>query len=162
MAEKARGESRKEKKEREQQENLQHWKAEEEKLYELWEKAYTAGGQAQLDRLAKQGKKPVRQLIKQLIDPDTDFLELSRGAGFDINYELSKDVPSAGLATGLGKIHGNWAMIIANDSRVKAGAYYPINCKKHLRAQDMADQFGVLPHQTKALRSAPVRRVPAL
>ncbi|MCD6271776.1 MAG: propionyl-CoA carboxylase [Deltaproteobacteria bacterium] len=143
MAEKKSRESRKEKKEREQQKNLKHWEAEEEKLYELWEKAYNAGGQTQLDRLAKQGKKPVRQLIRDLIDPDTDFLELSRGAGFGINYELAEDVPSAGLATGLGKIHGNWAMIIANDSRVKAGAYYPINCKKHLRAQEMADQCGV-------------------
>ena len=130
MTQKDRQELRKEKKEREQQKNLKHWKAEEEKLYELWEKAYNAGGQKQLDRLAKQGKKPVRQLIRQLIDTDTNFLELSRGAGFGINYELAEDVPSAGIVTGLGKVHGNWVMIIANDSRVKAGAYYPINCKK--------------------------------
>jgi len=131
------------KKEREYEENRKHWLAEEEKIYELWEKAYNPGGQKQIDRLAKQGKKPVRQLIKQLIDPGTEFLELSRGAGFGINYEIAKDVPSAGLVSGLGKIHGNRVMIIANDSRVKAGAYYPINCKKHLRAQDIADQCGI-------------------
>jgi 3-methylcrotonyl-CoA carboxylase beta subunit len=67
------------KKEREYEENRKHWLAEEEKIYELWEKAYNPGGQKQIDRLAKQGKKPVRQLIKQLIDPGTEFLELSRG-----------------------------------------------------------------------------------
>ncbi len=131
------------KKERVHEENRKHWLAEEEKIYELWERAYNPGGQKQIDRLAKQGKKPVRRLIKQLIDPGTEFLELSRGAGFGINYEIAKDVPSAGLVSGLGKIHGNRVMIIANDSRVKAGAYYPINCKKHLRAQDIADQCGI-------------------
>lgn len=143
MSEKSKRETRKLRKEREYEENRKHWLAEEEKIYELQKKAYNPGGQKQIDRLAKQGKKPVRQLIKQLIDPGTEFLELSRGAGFGINYESAMDVPSAGLATGLGKVHGNWAMIIANDSRVKAGAYYPINCKKHLRAQDIADQCGI-------------------
>jgi 3-methylcrotonyl-CoA carboxylase beta subunit len=136
-------ESRELKKQTAREENRKHWMAEEEKLYELWQKAYFPGGQEQLNRLAKQGKKPVRELIKLLIDPGTEFFELSRGAGFGINYELARDVPSAGLVTGLGKIHGNWAMIIANDSRVKAGAYLPINCKKHLRAQDIASECGL-------------------
>lgn len=133
----------KKEKEREYEENRRHWLAEEEMIYELWEKAYNPGGQKQLDRLSAQGKKPVHLLVKQLIDPDSEFLELSRGAGFGMNYETTKDVPGAGLVTGLGKVHGNWVMVIANDSRVKAGAYYPINCKKHLRAQDIADQCGI-------------------
>jgi 3-methylcrotonyl-CoA carboxylase beta subunit len=136
-------EARQKRKEAEYQENRQHWLKEEEQLYALWERAYSPGGQEQIDRLLKQGKKPVRQLIGQLIDTGTDFFELSRGAGFGINYESTKDVPSAGLATGLGKVHGNWVMVIANDSRVKAGAYYPINTKKHLRAQDIADEAGI-------------------
>jgi len=131
------------KKEEVYEENRKHWLSEEEKIHELWERAYNPGGQKQIDRLAKQGKKPVRELIKRLIDPDTDFFELSRGAGFGLGYESAMDVPSAGLVTGLGKIHGNWVMVIANDSRVKAGAYYPINCKKHLRAQDIADQCNI-------------------
>ena len=143
MAEKLKKEYRKRKKEQEDEENRKHWLAEEEKIYALWERAYNPGGQKQNERLTKQGKKPVRQLIKQLIDPGTEFLELSRGAGFGINYELTEDVPSAGLVTGLGRVHGNRVMIVANDSRVKAGAYYPINCKKHLRAQDIADQCGI-------------------
>ena len=123
--------------------NRSHWKNEEKQIHALWDKAYNPGGQKQIERLKHQGKKPVRELIQQLIDTGTDFFELSRGAGFGLDYETTKDVPSAGLATGLGKIHGNWAMIIANDSRVKAGAYYPINCKKHLRAQDIADRCGI-------------------
>jgi len=127
----------------EYEKNRLHWLAEEEKLYALWEKAYNAGGPQKLEHLRKQGKKPVRELIRQLVDPDSQFLELSRGAGFGINYETTQDVPGAGLVSGLGRIHGNWAMIIANDSRVKAGAYYPINCKKHLRAQDIANQCGI-------------------
>ena len=135
--------SREQKKEAERIANQKHWLAEEEKLYELWDKSYNPGGEKQIERLAKQGKKPVRQLIKQLIDPGIDFLELSRGAGFGINYETVKDVPGAGIVTGLGVVHGNWVMIIANDSRVKAGAYFPITCKKHLRAQDIADQVGI-------------------
>jgi len=134
---------RKQKKEARQIENQNHWLEEEKKLYDLWEKAYNAGGQKQIDRLSKQGKKHVRQLIKQLIDPETNFIELSTGAGFGINYELAEDVPSAGLVTGLGKVHNNWVMIIANDSRVKAGAYFPITCKKHIRAQEIADTCAI-------------------
>lgn len=136
-------ESRQKRKEAELEENRQHWLKEEEYLHALWEKAYNPGGQEQIDRLLKQGKKPVRQLIGQLIDAGTDFFELSRGAGFGINYESTRDVPSAGLVTGLGKVYGNWVMVIANDSRVKAGAYYPINTKKHLRAQDIANEAGI-------------------
>lgn len=135
--------TRAQKKEMEYEENRQHWLAEEQKVYELWERAYNPGGQAQNDRLAKQGKKPPRQLIRQLIDPGTEFFELSRGAGFGIGYEGVEDVPSAGLVTGIGKIHGNWVMMLANDSRVTAGAYYPISCKKHLRAQEVAEKCGL-------------------
>ncbi|MBN1829255.1 MAG: propionyl-CoA carboxylase, partial [Deltaproteobacteria bacterium] len=139
----ARRKSRRQSRELEFQENREHWISEEQRISELWEKAYNPGGQAQIDRLAKQGKKPVRELVHQLVDSGSDFYELSRGAGFGINYEDAMDVPSAGLVTGLGKVHGNWVMVIANDSRVKAGAYFPINCKKHLRAQDIADQCGI-------------------
>jgi len=135
--------TRAQKKDLEFLENRKHWLAEEEKLYAMWEGARNPGGQEQIDRLQKQGKKPVRQLIEQLIDPGTEFMELSRGAGFGIDYETAKDVPSAGVVTGLCKVHGNWIMVIANDSRVKAGAYYPITTKKHLRAQDIAAEAGI-------------------
>jgi 3-methylcrotonyl-CoA carboxylase beta subunit len=78
-----------------------------------------------------------------LIDSDTEFFEFSRIAGFGMNYPDVADVPCAGLVTGIGKIHGNWTMIIANDSRVKAGTYFPITLKKHMRAQAIAEQCGL-------------------
>ncbi len=124
-------------------ENRSYWLREEEKLHALWERACNPGGPKQIERLARQGKKPVRELIGQLIDKDTPFLELSRGAGFGLHYEQMADVPCGGVVTGLGKVHGNWVMVIANDSRVKAGAYTPISCKKHLRAQDIANRCGI-------------------
>ncbi|MFW6334008.1 MAG: carboxyl transferase domain-containing protein, partial [Desulfosalsimonas sp.] len=123
--------------------NRQHWLNEEAKLDERLNEALWPGGQKAVDRLAEQGKKPVRELIYQLIDPDTEFYELSRIAGFAMNYPGVEDVPCAGVVTGLGKIYGNWTMIIANDSRVKAGTYFPITLKKHMRAQAIAEKNGL-------------------
>jgi 3-methylcrotonyl-CoA carboxylase beta subunit len=119
------------------------WENEELKLDERLYYAVWPGGQEAVDRLAKQGKRPVRDLISGLIDSDTEFFELSRIAGFGMNYPDVTDVPCAGLVTGIGKIHGNWTMIIANDSRVKAGTYFPITLKKHMRAQAIAEQCGL-------------------
>ncbi|MFO7930123.1 MAG: acyl-CoA carboxylase subunit beta [Thermodesulfobacteriota bacterium] len=124
-------------------ENRRHWLNEEAKLDERVEESLWPGGQKAVDRLAKQGKKPVRDLIDQLIDPDTMFYELSRIAGFGMNYPGAEDVPCAGVVTGLGRIAGNWTMIIANDSRVKAGTYFPITLKKHMRAQAIAEKNGL-------------------
>lgn len=125
------------------QENREHWKREEAKLDALVHEAMGPGGEGAVTRLAQQGKKPVRQLIAQLIDPETAFFELSRLAGFGMDYPDVKDVPCGGIVTGLGKIHGNWTMIVANDSRVKAGTYFPITLKKHLRAQAIAERCGL-------------------
>jgi 3-methylcrotonyl-CoA carboxylase beta subunit len=124
--------------------NRLFWENEEKKLDERVHEAIWPGGQKAVDRLAKQGKKPVRELIYMLIDPGTKFFELSRIAGFGVNYpEGIEDVPCAGLVTGIGKIHGNWTMIFGNDSRVKAGTYFPITLKKHVRAQAIAEQCGL-------------------
>ncbi|MCF8085664.1 MAG: hypothetical protein K9J48_02105 [Desulfohalobiaceae bacterium] len=119
------------------------WEAEERKLDDLLEHAFWPGGQKAIDRLRKQGKRPVRELIERLIDEGTQFYEFSRIAGFGMNYPDTEDVPCAGIVTGMGKIHGNWTVILANDSRVKAGAYFPITLKKHLRAQAIAEQCGL-------------------
>ena len=119
------------------------WEDEELELDKLVYKAIWPGGQDAVKRLAKQGKQPVRDLIRKLIDPDTEFYEFSRIAGFGMNYPDVMDVPCGGLVTGLGKIHGNWTMIFANDSRVKAGTYFPITLKKHMRAQAIAERCGL-------------------
>lgn len=123
--------------------NKNFWEAEEEKLEERRQDAIWPGGQAAVDTLAKRGKRPVRELITDIIDPNTPFFELSTLAGFDMNYPGVKDVPCAGIVTGIGKIHGNWTMIMGSDSRVKAGTYFPITLKKHMRAQAIAEKCGL-------------------
>ncbi len=127
----------------EKAENRAFWEEQERLLDELADQAVWPGGQWAVERLAGQGKQPVRELIGKLIDPGTDYFELSRIAGFGMNYPGVKDVPCAGVVTGLGKIHGSWTMIVANDSRVKAGTYFPITLKKHLRAQAIAGLCGL-------------------
>lgn len=124
-------------------ENRAFWESEELKLDEQVHKAVWPGGKEAVERLLKQGKRPVRDLINALIDPETEFFELSRIAGFGLHYPEVEDVPCAGIVTGIGKIHGNWTMIIANDSRVKAGTYFPITLKKHMRAQAIAERCGL-------------------
>ncbi len=124
-------------------ENRLVWENEEKKLDERVAEALWPGGQKAIDRLAGQNKRPIRELIQELIDPGAEFYELSRIAGFGVNYPNVEDVPCGGVATGIGKIHGNWTMIFANDSRVKAGTYFPITLKKHMRAQAIARQCGL-------------------
>lgn len=124
-------------------ENRAFWENEELKLDQLVYDATWPGGEKAVERLAKQGKQPVRQLIEKLIDPGTEFFELSRIAGFGMFYPDVDDVPCGGMVTGLGKIYGNWTMILANDSRVKAGTYFPITLKKHMRAQAIAERCGL-------------------
>jgi 3-methylcrotonyl-CoA carboxylase beta subunit len=121
-------------------ENRLFWENEELKLEGQAYAAMWPGGEEAIKRLAKQGKQPVRELIGKLIDPGTEFFELSRLAGFGMFYPEVDDVPCGGLVTGLGKIHGNWTMVVANDSRVKAGTYFPITLKKHMRAQAIAER----------------------
>ena len=126
-----------------QMSNRKFWMAEEGRLDERVREAMWPGGEKAVKRLADQGKKPVRDLISQLIDPNTTFYELSRIAGFGMNYPGVPDVPCGGLVTGIGKISGNWTMIFGNDSRVKAGTYFPITLKKHMRAQAIAEKNGL-------------------
>lgn len=124
-------------------ENRPFWKSEERKLDERVYQAEWPGGDKAVEKLVKQNKRPVRVLIHKLIDLDTYFFELSRIAGFGMDYPGVMDVPCGGIVTGLGKIHGNWTMILANDSRVKAGTYFPITLKKHMRAQAIAERCGL-------------------
>jgi 3-methylcrotonyl-CoA carboxylase beta subunit len=81
------------------------------------------------------GKLNVRERIEKLIDKDSDFLELSTLAGFNIN---DNQFPCAGIITGLGIIHTKDVIIIANDASVKGGTYIEETIKKHLRAQQIA------------------------
>ncbi|CCU76739.1 methylcrotonoyl-CoA carboxylase subunit beta [Blumeria hordei DH14] len=77
-----------------------------------------------------------RDRVASLIDVGTSFMELSPLAGHEVYPEDS--VPAGGIITGVGVIEGTTCMIVANDSTVKGGTYYPITVKKHLRAQTIA------------------------
>jgi 3-methylcrotonyl-CoA carboxylase beta subunit len=79
-----------------------------------------------------------RDRVTALIDPGTSFLELSSLAGHEL-YE-GEDVPAGGIITGVGVVEGVTCIIVANDSTVKGGTYYPITVKKHLRAQAIAEE----------------------
>jgi 3-methylcrotonyl-CoA carboxylase beta subunit/propionyl-CoA carboxylase len=95
------------------------------------------GGPQVIEGLRKQGKLPARERVQKLVDPGSEFLELSSLAGHEL-YDTS--VPSGGIVTGVGMIQGRPCMIVANDASVKGGTYFPITVKKHLRAQEIAAQ----------------------
>ena len=96
------------------------------------------GGGEELQRLQKsRDKLLVRERIELLLDKDSLFLELSKLAAFDM---YDNKAPCAGLITGIGRVSNRDVMIIANDSTVKAGSYFPMTIKKHLRAQEIAKQ----------------------
>ncbi|EFJ11721.1 hypothetical protein SELMODRAFT_182941 [Selaginella moellendorffii] len=91
-----------------------------------------------LSRHRARNKLLPRERIDQLLDAGSPFIELSQQlAGFDMYDE---QVPSGGIVTGIGSIHGRLCMLVANDPTVKGGTYYPITVKKHLRAQEIAAQ----------------------
>jgi len=78
-----------------------------------------------------------RERVTRLIDPGSPFLELSQLAAYKVYDE---DVPAAGAITGIGRINGTECMIVANDSTVKGGTYFPLSVKKHLRALTIAEE----------------------
>ncbi|KAI1103220.1 carboxyl transferase [Jackrogersella minutella] len=79
-----------------------------------------------------------RDRVTALVDPGKTFMELSPLAGHELYPEA--DVPAGGIITGIGVVEGVTCMIVANDSTVKGGTYYPITVKKHLRAQAVAQE----------------------
>jgi 3-methylcrotonyl-CoA carboxylase beta subunit len=112
----------------------------EELLLELRERSAQArrgGGEKARKRHEERGKLPVRDRIELLLDPGTAFLELSPLAAFGM---YDGRVPAAGIITGIGRVSGREVVIVANDATVKGGTYYPITVKKHLRAQEIAEQ----------------------
>ena len=86
-------------------------------------------------RHREHGKLLPRERLQQLLDPGSPFLELSQLAAYQV---YSDPLPAAGLITGIGRVSGQDCMIVINDATVKGGTYYPLTVKKHLRAQDIA------------------------
>jgi len=95
------------------------------------------GPERSREKHLKRGKLLARDRIKGLLDKGAHFLEIGRQAAWQV---YSDDVPSAGIVTGIGRIHGIECMIVANDATVKGGTYYPLTVKKHLRAQEIAEE----------------------
>ena len=95
------------------------------------------GGDPHLvEKHRERGKMLVRDRIQGLLDPGSPFLELSALAADGV---YGKDhVPSAGIVTGIGRVHGVEVMVVANDATVKGGTYYPLTVRKHIRAQEIA------------------------
>jgi 3-methylcrotonyl-CoA carboxylase beta subunit len=93
------------------------------------------GGAKARERHVARGKLLPRDRVARLIDPGSPFLELSQLAAFEVYPE---PVPAAGLVTGIGRVSGQECVIIANDATVKGGTYFPLTVKKHLRAQEIA------------------------
>jgi len=99
--------------------------------------ARSGGGEKARDKHLKRGKLLPRERVAALLDPDSPFLELSPLAAHDLYDGVA---PCAGLITGVGRVHGQEVMVVANDPTVKGGTYFPITVKKHLRAQEIAEE----------------------
>jgi 3-methylcrotonyl-CoA carboxylase beta subunit len=95
------------------------------------------GGAAARDRHLARGKLLPRERVRLLLDDGSPFLELSQLAAFGL---YGGEVPAAGIVTGIGRVSGRECMIVANDATVKGGTYFPVTVKKHLRAQEIAEQ----------------------
>ena len=95
------------------------------------------GGEKALEKHRSRGKLTARERIDRLCDPDTAFLELSALAAWEL---YDGQAPGAGIVTGIGVIEGRECVLVANDATVKGGTYFPLTVKKHLRAQEIAEQ----------------------
>jgi acetyl-CoA carboxylase carboxyltransferase component len=106
-------------------------------LRERTEQVATGGGALAIERHHSRDKLLARERIDRLCDPGTAFLELNALAAWDM---YGGDAPSAGIVTGIGVVEGQECVLVANDATVKGGTYYPLTVKKHLRAQEVAEQ----------------------
>jgi acetyl-CoA carboxylase carboxyltransferase component len=95
------------------------------------------GGEKALEKHRSRGKLTARERVDRLLDPDSAFLELSALAAWEM-YE--GQAPGAGIVTGIGVVEGRECVLVANDATVKGGTYFPLTVKKHLRAQEVAEQ----------------------
>ncbi|MEO8545040.1 MAG: carboxyl transferase domain-containing protein [Burkholderiaceae bacterium] len=104
--------------------------------------AQNGGGEATRAKHVARGKLLPRDRVQMLLDPGTPFLELSPLAALGMypDRDGSDSAPCAGLIAGIGRVSGVDCMIICNDATVKGGTYYPLTVKKHLRAQEIAEQ----------------------
>ena len=106
------------------------------------DKAALGGGDAARAKHTARGKLLPRDRVAMLLDPGTPFLELSPLAALGLypDRDGTDSAPCAGVIAGIGRVSGVDCMIVCNDATVKGGSYYPLSVKKHLRAQEVAQQ----------------------
>jgi len=114
-----------------------HNRALAEKLRADVAEAAKGGSEKSRERHLSRGKLLPRDRVERLLDPGSPFLEIGQLAACDM-YE--GEVPGAGMIAGIGRVSGRQVMIVCNDATVKGGTYYPLTVKKHLRAQEIAEQ----------------------
>ncbi len=115
----------------------EHWRREAERLHDEEEIIRQGGGLKAQDKQRAQGKMTARERVEALCDRGAPFLELGLWVAHGF-YEEYGGAPAAGVVMGIGKIHGRDVVVVANDATVKAGAWFPLTCKKVLRAQEIA------------------------
>lgn len=106
-------------------------------LHAQFAKVEAGGGEAARSKHTARGKLLPRDRVAQLLDPGTPFLEVAPLAAHAMYHGAA---PGAGLIAGIGRVSGVDCMIVCNDATVKGGTYYPMTVKKHLRAQEIAEQ----------------------
>ncbi len=119
------------------QSNKAHFLNELQLLHERLAHSKAGGGEKAVALHRGRHKLLARERVDALVDPGSPFLELSSLAAYDM---YDNDAPSAGIVTGIGVVHGSEVMIVANDATVKGGTYFPLTVKKHLRAQEIANE----------------------
>ncbi|MEX2126303.1 MAG: carboxyl transferase domain-containing protein [Woeseia sp.] len=95
------------------------------------------GSERAREKHLARGKLLPRDRVRSLVDRGSPFLEIGQLAAYGL---YDNEVPAAGIVTGIGQINDVDCMIVANDATVKGGTYYPLTVKKHLRAQEIAEQ----------------------
>src|SRR5437773_1572072 len=119
------------------QENAQYFQQLLDQLQQRIQQVQQGGGEDAVAKHRQRNKLLARERINLLCDPNTPFLELSPLAAWDM---YDNESPAAGIVTGIGLVEGQECMIVANDATVKGGTYNPMTVKKHLRAQEIAEQ----------------------
>ncbi|KEO61490.1 carboxyl transferase domain-containing protein [Thioclava indica] len=99
--------------------------------------AAAGGGAGALERHLSRGKMAPRERVAGLLDPGAPFLEIGATAAHGLYDDAA---PCAGVIAGIGRVQGQDVMVVANDATVKGGTYYPMTVKKHLRAQEIAEE----------------------
>ncbi len=114
-----------------------HNRALRDELYETVARAALGGSERSRERHVARGKLLPRDRVERLLDPGSPFLEIGQLAAHGM---YGGEAPGAGMICGIGRVSGREVMIVANDPTVKGGAYFPMTVKKHLRAQEIAEQ----------------------